>query len=91
MNSISSRQTSNAWRRPWGGEEKLDVVIDDGLHSKEAIIANWCVVKPHLAPRCVYFIEDFAGLIDVCGEEFAGFDTNAIGLMTVVSRGLVLH
>jgi hypothetical protein len=71
------------------GGSNLDIVIDDGLHSTEAIISNWRAVKPHLAQRCVYFVEDYAGLLDVCGDEFAGFDADAFGMMTVVSRGLL--
>lgn len=67
---------------------KLDIVIDDGLHSKEAIIAQWRAVQPHLASCFVYFIEDYEGLLDVCGDEFASFDAYTCGLMTVVSRGM---
>jgi SAM-dependent methyltransferase len=69
---------------------KLDIVIDDGLHSVEAIVANWRAVKPLLSPRCVYFIEDNDGLLGVSAEEFNGFDTHTYGLLTVVSQGLVV-
>lgn len=66
----------------------LDIVIDDGLHSLEAIVMTWRAARPHLSPRFVYFIEDYAGLIEQCGEEFAGFDIGAFGMMTVISAGL---
>lgn len=68
--------------------DTLDVVIDDGLHSLDAIVTTWRSVRPHLSRRFVYFIEDCAGLPDACGAEFDGFDCRAEGLMTVVSSGI---
>jgi len=64
----------------------FDVVIDDGLHSRESIMTTWRSVAPHLSTQFVYFIEDFEGLLDVCSTEFAPFDCSAIGMMTVISR-----
>jgi len=68
--------------------QTLDIVIDDGLHSLDSILKTWRSVKPYLSNRFVYFIEDFSGLLDLCGSEFAGFDCHTEGLMTVVSAGL---
>jgi hypothetical protein len=65
-----------------------DVVIDDGLHSTESIITTWRSVEPFLSRRFVYLIEDYAGLLDVCGKEFASYDCRAFGMLMVVSRGL---
>ena len=63
-------------------------MIDDGLHSTESIITTWRSVEPFLSPRFVYLIEDYAGLLDVCGKELASYDRRAFGMLTVVSRGL---
>ena len=68
--------------------QTLDIVIDDGLHSMEAILNTWRSVKPHLSSRFVYFIEDYANLLDSCVDEFAGYDACAFGLMTVISAGV---
>lgn len=66
----------------------LDIAIDDGLHSIAAIVMTWRTVRPHLSSRFVYFIEDFPGLLEQCGEEFAGFDSRSFGMMTVISAGI---
>lgn len=67
---------------------RLDVVIDDGLHSIDAIVKTWRSVRPHLADRFVYFIEDYDDFPRHVGSEFDGFEVTAGGLMTVVSRGV---
>ena len=69
----------------------LDVVIDDGLHSIDSIITTRRSVEPFLSSRCVYLIEDYAGLLDACGKEFASYDCRAIGMLTIVSRGLSVN
>ena len=38
--------------------DKIDIVIDDGHHSDESILTTLKSVKPHLAGKFVYFIED---------------------------------
>lgn len=68
----------------------LDIVIDDGLHSTESIVTTWRSVRPYLSERFVYFIEDYGRLLDVCGSEFDGCNTRAVGMMTVVSRGITV-
>lgn len=69
----------------------FDIVIDDGLHSTQSIVTTWRSVRPHLSERFVYFIEDYEGLPDVCGAEFDGYNTHAVGMMTVVSRGISVN
>lgn len=70
------------------GGQTLDVVIDDGLHSTDSIITTWRSVAPHLSPRFVYFVEDYEGLLDVCGTEFTRCDCRTFGMMTVISSGV---
>lgn len=67
--------------------QKLDVVIDDGLHSIEAIVTTWRSVKPHLSNRFVYFIEDVEGLLAHCGAEFLEFECFSHGMLTVICAG----
>jgi hypothetical protein len=40
------------------GGDKIDVFIDDGFHSTEAILTTMKSAAPHLAKNFVYFIED---------------------------------
>ena len=68
----------------------FDIVIDDGLHSTESIITTWRSVRPYLSERFVYFIEDYGCLLEVCGSEFDGCNSRAVGMMTVVSRGITV-
>lgn len=68
--------------------QTLDVVIDDGLHSTASIVTTWRSVAPHLSSRFAYFIEDYHGLLDACGAEFARYDCRAFGMMTVISAGV---
>ena len=70
------------------GGDTLDIVIDDGLHSTESIITTWRSTIPFLSPRFVYFIEDYADLLDAVGHEFDAYDRHAFGMLTVISRGL---
>lgn len=71
------------------GGKTFDIVIDDGLHSTESIVRTWKSVRPYLSERFVYFIEDYEGLLDICGAEFDGCDTHAAGMMTIISRGIM--
>jgi hypothetical protein len=64
--------------------QTLDIVIDDGYHAPKAIIPTWHSVRPHLSRPFVYFIEDYAGLLEECGQEFVGFASWGQGLMTVL-------
>jgi hypothetical protein len=68
--------------------QTLDIVIDDGLHSVEAVVMTWHSVKPHLSSKFVYFIEDYGGLLDRCDSEFEGFNRRSYGPMTVVSANI---
>src|SRR6185295_12006092 len=70
------------------GDRKIDIAIDDGLHSIDAIVTTWRSVRAYLSRRFVYFIEDFPGLLDHVGGEFSGLDRSSFGIMTVISSGL---
>lgn len=40
------------------GETQVNIVIDDGCHSRESVEITFEKVRPFLAKQCVYFIED---------------------------------
>lgn len=70
--------------------DSLDVVIDDGHHTVDAIVKTWRSVRPHLSDQFVYFVEDFDNLPQHVGSAFDGFEVTADGLITVVSRGVTV-
>jgi hypothetical protein len=63
---------------------RLDIVIDDGFHTAQAIVNTWRSTKPFLASDFAYFIEDFQGLFEESGSEFDTFDCRSFGLMNVI-------
>ncbi len=63
---------------------RFDIVIDDGLHSIEAILQTWLSVKLHLSSSFVYIIEDFPELLTMCGDSFAEYDCRSFGEITVI-------
>jgi len=71
------------------GARRLDVVTDDGMHTAAAIVNTWRSVKPFLAENFVYFVEDFGGLLDQCGNEFDGFLCRSFGNISVISPLIV--
>lgn len=62
----------------------IDIVIDDGLHSFEAIRETWLAIKPNLSQSFVYFVEDYPGLIDEAGDLFSGCECTSYGNITVI-------
>ncbi len=44
------------------GQDKIDIVIDDGAHTLDAIMMTFNSIKKSLAADYVYFIEDFCGI-----------------------------
>lgn len=64
----------------------IDIVINDGLHSIDAILQTWRSVEPFLSPRFVYIIEDFPNLMGECGDAFAGYECQVFSEITVIQR-----
>ena len=59
---------------------------DDDFHSSETILTTWRSVMPHLSSEFVYFIEDYAGLLDASGDSFAHCCCHADGELTVITN-----
>lgn len=62
----------------------LDVVIDDGLHTADAVINTFVSIRPFLADRFVYFVEDFPGLLSNARKVFDDFEVHEYGEMSVI-------
>ena len=63
---------------------KIDVGIDDGLHSDEAILNTLRALEPHFAPQFVHFIEDNDVVAPILVREFPQFRVESKGFLTIV-------
>jgi hypothetical protein len=62
---------------------KIDLCIDDGYHSKRAILKTAEAVFPHLAPRFVYFVEDNSRVPKALAKRFPS-TVESLGDLTVL-------
>ncbi len=65
-------------------EDRLDVVIDDGLHSEPAILGTLACVMPFLASDFVYFVEDNRDVHRVIAREYPQYLVKTYGELTVI-------
>lgn len=65
---------------------KIDVCIDDGLHSFDSILTTISSVIPHLADDFVYFVEDNADVHKEIAARFPDFALKSDGEMTILTR-----
>jgi hypothetical protein len=63
--------------------QKVDMVVDDGLHTTESIRNTLRLMLPHLARPFVYFIEDNWDSFDTLAAEHPEFKWSQRGEMTV--------
>lgn len=68
--------------------QKFDIVVDDGLHTLDAIKKTFQSVNPYLSESFIYFIEDFNGELLLDENIFNGYAVHTYGLMTVVLPGI---
>ena len=68
------------------GGDKAHVVIDDGIHTDEAILSTLKSFYPYLASEFVYFIEDNCSVSRKIARQYPEFNVFAFGEMTVVQR-----
>jgi hypothetical protein len=66
--------------------DKIDVCIDDGLHSFDSILTTIESVIPHLADDFVYFVEDNAEVHSEIARKFSEFTLKSDGEMTILTR-----
>lgn len=67
------------------GNSKIDLVIDDGLHSREAIMSTLQAFMPHLGARSTYFIEDNDQIYPSI-KHLTDFYVYAYGELTVLEK-----
>ena len=68
------------------GETKVDMAIDDGLHSMESIRITLNAMIGHMAERFVYFIEDHFDTYDALASAYPQYRWSQRGEMTVLRR-----
>ena len=66
---------------------KIDVCIDDGLHSEATIIATLDSVLPHLAEDFVYIVEDNDEIYPLLRDRYSQLKVENCGYLTVLLPG----
>jgi len=66
------------------GNTKVDIAIDDGLHSMESIRITLDAMSSHMADRFVYFIEDHFDTFDALAASYPQYRWSQRGEMTIV-------
>ncbi|HEY2119960.1 MAG TPA: hypothetical protein VGH37_12295 [Candidatus Acidoferrum sp.] len=67
------------------GENRIDIAIDDGCHSKEAIEITFQQIRPFLAKQFVYFIEDNFDTYDWLGARYREYYWTTRGEIAVAT------
>lgn len=67
------------------GQTKIDIVIDDGLHTTESILNTVACLKSYLASEFVYFIEDNDTAHQTIRAAHPGFKVENFGKFTVLT------
>lgn len=65
---------------------KIDICIDDGLHSDTSILKTMESIMPHLADEFIYFVEDNKTIHIKIREKYPYLITRSFGEMTVISN-----
>jgi hypothetical protein len=65
--------------------DRVDILIDDGLHSDAAILNTLACAVPQLSGSFVYFIEDNASVHRDIAALYPNFRVDAVGEMTVIT------
>lgn len=66
--------------------QKIDIFIDDGLHTDESILKTLDSIKTHLAEDFVGFIEDNREIHDKLSEDYSEFKIDSDDELTVLTR-----
>ena len=70
------------------GGRKVDIFIDDGLHSPDAIVSSLAALRPHLADDFVVIIEDIgAGALQDIDPFYIRQSDNLIHVLGLKSQG----
>lgn len=64
--------------------EKIDICIDDGLHSNKSVLNTLKNVLPHLSEDAVYFIEDNDKVQQEIKTQYPHFKVDQQGALTII-------
>lgn len=67
---------------------KIDICIDDGVHSDEAILNTLDIFLPFMASDFVYFIEDNKEVYQKIKQEYPNLIVTHFGELTIITRNL---
>lgn len=68
------------------GKRKIDVCIDDGLHSNKSNLNTFKNIKPYLSNDFVYFIEDNKQSYKKIKKKYPNLEINNFGELTVIHK-----
>jgi hypothetical protein len=67
----------------------IDICVDDGTHANEPILRTFESMRPYLASRFIYFIEDNADVHKYIKKRFTDFNVESAGELTIITPKLV--
>lgn len=67
------------------GSKKINICIDDGFHSDEAVMSTLVSMEAYLADDFVYFIEDNSTVHKLIYQKWSNWKIESSGLLTVIS------
>jgi len=67
-------------------EQSIDICIDDGLHSDEAVLNTFASLNPFLSDQFVYFVEDSFTAGRAIKRNYPDYTVGESGELTVVTR-----
>jgi len=65
---------------------KVDVCVDDGLHTDETVLMTLKSFYPHLSKNFVYFIEDNSTVHNQIRDSYDDLNVDAFGELTILTR-----
>lgn len=86
FNQLEPDQMKSALERILG-TSTVDIIVDDGCHSLEAIQNTFQVFLPKLSSRFIYFIEDSREAFTCMKKLYPKFRWIALDELTIVQRG----
>lgn len=67
------------------GLERINVCIDDGIHSDQAILTTIKSIQPSLAKHFVYFVEDNPTVSDKISQLWPEYCVKSFGELTIIT------
>ena len=74
------------WLKENFSDTKFNVIIDDALHTDEAIINTFNEIQPYLSDDFVYFIEDNTSAFKKLEKKYPEYHFDNEGELTVVTK-----